>query len=516
MRLDRLWIKSFKNLKDFEINFDKELQPITVFIGHNGTGKSNVIEALVIIFRDLDLGKSSIFSYDLTYSYRKIKVQIIADSENSHLNIFVDGSKISLKKFNDYKTWYLPNHVFVYYSGLSERLESYFHDHQKKFYDEFVYGEDLPLRRFFYARAIYSYFILLSCLSFPDEESTEFIQNYLGISKLESVLFILKKPARKWKGEGTDERFWNAKGIVLDFLREIYNYSLAPIRVSEKREKINHLGFLESKEEDLLYLYIPNGEIFNQLAGRYNNSKDFFKILESTYLSDLIYDININVIKKETKDVLEFKDSSEGEQQLLTVLGLLKFNEDDESLFLLDEPDTHLNPAWKLNYLNLIYKFAGKQETSQTIICTHDPLLIGGLIRSQVQIFYRDEKTKKIIARPPEIDPKGMGVSGLLRSELFGLSTTLDPDTQNKINKKLELSFKSQLTKNELEELNKLSVELGSLDFTRTIRDPFYDRFLRAISSREEFKRQILTPPQIKEQEKIARKLIDEILEEEK
>ena len=128
----------------------------------------------------------------------------------------------------------------------------------------------------------------------------------------------------------------------------------------------------------------------------------------------------------------------------------------------------------------------------------------------------RPEKAKKIIARPPEIDPKGMGVSGLLRSELFGLSTTLDPDTQNKINKKLELSFKSQLTENELEELNKLAVELGSLDFIRTIRDPFYDRFLRAISSRDEFKRQILTPPQIKEQEKIARKLIDEILEEEK
>ena len=56
MKLDKLWIKDFKNLKDFTIDFDVE-QKTTVLIGHNGTGKSNLIEALVIIFRDLDLDR---------------------------------------------------------------------------------------------------------------------------------------------------------------------------------------------------------------------------------------------------------------------------------------------------------------------------------------------------------------------------------------------------------------------------------------------------------------------------
>ena len=49
MRIDKLWIKDFKNLKDFEIDFD-ENQMTTVLIGRNGTGKSNLIEAIVIIF----------------------------------------------------------------------------------------------------------------------------------------------------------------------------------------------------------------------------------------------------------------------------------------------------------------------------------------------------------------------------------------------------------------------------------------------------------------------------------
>jgi hypothetical protein len=43
-----------------------------------------------------------------------------------------------------------------------------------------------------------------------------------------------------------------------------------------------------------------------------------------------------------------------GEQQLLTVLGLLLFTRNDESLYLLDEYDTQLNPVWTYDYLRLL------------------------------------------------------------------------------------------------------------------------------------------------------------------
>ena len=69
MKLDKLWIKDFKNLKDIEVDFDED-QLITVVIGWNGAGKSNLIEALVIIFRNLDLGNSPEFAYRLEYICR--------------------------------------------------------------------------------------------------------------------------------------------------------------------------------------------------------------------------------------------------------------------------------------------------------------------------------------------------------------------------------------------------------------------------------------------------------------
>lgn len=55
MRIGRVHIKTrFKNLEDFQIDIDENAWE-TVLLGLNATGKSNFLESLVIIFRDLDL-----------------------------------------------------------------------------------------------------------------------------------------------------------------------------------------------------------------------------------------------------------------------------------------------------------------------------------------------------------------------------------------------------------------------------------------------------------------------------
>ena len=75
MRLDKLTIGSakdspthqFKNLKNVIIDFDQD-HWVTVVIGWNGTGKSNVLEALAIIFRDLISKKRTpAFAFQLAY-----------------------------------------------------------------------------------------------------------------------------------------------------------------------------------------------------------------------------------------------------------------------------------------------------------------------------------------------------------------------------------------------------------------------------------------------------------------
>jgi hypothetical protein len=116
----------------------------------------------------------------------------------------------------------------------------------------------------------------------------------------------------------------------------------------------------------------------------------------------------------------------------------------DHCLFLLDEPDTHLNPIWKLRYFEEIEKVlqrnAGQtiKGDSQILITTHDPIMVGSLKKEQVKIL-RKERGKTSIEEPDQ-DPQGMGVTGSLKSELFGLSSTLDFETQRRLNEHAPLT----------------------------------------------------------------------------
>ena len=156
-------------------------------------------------------------------------------------------------------------------------------------------------------------------------------------------------------------------------------------------------------------------------------------------------------------------------------------------------------------------------DTTQVILNTHDPLVIGSMDKNQVRIFKRDSETCKITAEQPDISPKGLGVAGILTSELFGLPTTLDGDTQEKLNEKNQLTIKQstgELTKSEVEHLRNLSNELTELGFSRTFRDPLYQRFIIALSQREEFKFKNYSGAELEQQNAIALEILDELLKE--
>lgn len=507
MRIDRLKIKDFKNLKDFQIDID-ESQLTSVFIGRNGAGKSNLLEAIVIIFRDLDLNAvTKDFSYEIIYKCSGCTVQIKNDATESKREFFVDDKKLTRTAFYKQRSDYLPEHIFAYYSGPSNRLEKHFAQHQKKFYRALLNGDDETLRPLFYARLVHSNFVLLSFFSFFEEKNQKFLKEYFDIEAVESVLFVLKRA--EWvKGKSHSKaEFWGARGVVRDFLDSLYEYTLAPLKEIESFEE-----GIKTVKKEVTYLYLKDQEKLQAFAEKYRNNVEFFKNLESTYISDLIEEVRIKV-RKTDGTIITFNELSEGEQQLLMVLGLLKFTQSKESLVLLDEPDTHLNPAWKFDYLTLIKDVVGQNESSQVIISTHDPIVIGGLNKEAVTIF--DRTTDGTTVRMPEVDPKGMGVAGLLTSDLFGLPTTLDTETQNKLDRKLQLQYKKERTAEENEELSQVTQELEQLGFSRTTRDPLYGQFLEHLYSRPEFQDKPITDDERKKMTELMDDILEEILEEE-
>ena len=140
--------------------------------------------------------------------------------------------------------------------------------------------------------------------------------------------------------------------------------------------------------------------------------------------------------------------------------------------------------------------------------------MIGGLNKEAVTIF--DRTVNGTTVRMPEIDPKGMGVAGLLTSDLFGLPTTLDSETQGKLDRKMQLQYKEDRTYEENKELFQLSHELEQLGFSRTTRDPLYGQFLEHLYSRPEFQDKPITEKERKKMTELMDDILGELLEKDK
>jgi ABC-type transport system involved in cytochrome c biogenesis ATPase subunit len=483
--------QKFKNLKNVTIDFDED-EWITLVIGWNGTGKSNVLEALVMLFRDLITGKDQwgkddkpSFAYTLRYQCHSKDIEIDADPDRSsepykiqfstlveksltelitskveQTDLFSDPKaekevsylqEIKYPAFKKRKDDFLPKYVFGYYSGHSDRLQNVFRPYLQQ-YDKKLRNaksEDPGLRRLFYALPVHSQFVLLAFVLQQDDLIREFLDNQLGLDtdekaeSIDSVLMVLNEPSwslnksRDPKGKygackTNPDIFWGAEGVVRDFLDRVHKVATAPIRNERKDEST----FWNKKTREYLYLFIKDLKQLGNLIGE-QKPREFFRDLESTYVSELISEVRIRVKLKKNDGSVTFRELSEGEQQLLTVLGLLRFTAEDESLFLLDEPDTHLNPKWSVDYIDYLNKFVTSdtetESSSHIVLTTHNPIAIAELTKKQVQILQRDKDSLKISSAVPKFDPKGMGYSGIVTSDMFGLASSVDKRTQRRL-----------------------------------------------------------------------------------
>lgn len=563
MRLDRLRIGSerahpahqFRNLKNVTIDFGEE-HWVTVVIGWNGTGKSNVLEALAIIFRDLICHvRTPAFAFQIEYQIgvgaAKRYVSIDADPVRSGEPFIIHvanpqevlaaragrdttidaaaprqplGRPTTLSAFLAEDDANLPRYVFSYYSGESRRMQEVFRPYLEKYDNDLRAGQDPGLKRLFFALPVHSQFVLLVFLTQEDEDVREVLASHLRLDPsegLESVLFVLREPP--WRSKEGDPRFWNARGVVRNFLARLYEVAMAPIEVSRRVAT----SMWNTKTLQFQYLYIKDLKTLRRLVGSQTPAA-FFRDLESTHVSELLEEVRIRVRLRDDDGTVTFRELSEGEQQLLTVLGLLRFTAKEESLFLLDEPDTHLNPRWSVDYLNYLRRVVDAtgaiEESSHVVMCTHNPMAIAELVKEQVQILQLStgDSTRRVVARQPEMDPRGLGYAAIVTSDMFGIASSLDGSTQLLLETQRELGAKKHLSPLEQEKLDVINAKLDRLGFRFFHPDDEYSRYLRlrndALAARfnvvADLSAHAVTMSR-DDREELATRLIDELLNEE-
>ncbi len=147
-------------------------------------------------------------------------------------------------------------------------------------------------------------------------------------------------------------------------------------------------------------------------------------------------------------------------------------------------------------------------------LATHNPLMIGTLRSNQVRVMAQTPEGTK--ATEPDFDPIGIGVEGLMKTELFGLPSTLAPEILEKIHKQYLLLGKENKTSEEDLELIRLGFELNNLGITRTHPNPYFEQFATAMAKRTPTPDINLSKADLEEQMRLANEILAELLEEEK
>lgn len=472
MKLISLWIDRYKNLHDANIEFSGTSIPMAV-IGNNGTGKSNLLEAILTIFIKIYFGEPPDFLFKIVYVAHAKHVEICRNSFSSGCSVIVDGLSMSTNRLKELAQSPIlrppfPELIFGYYSGTCKRLTQLFGRYERH-YARKLRSEKTGLERsFIFSDAEQAKLILLALLA---HKHFTFLAE-TSILCLDRLTITLQTP-KTFDPEEDDPEFWGATGIIRLFLADL-EYSAI-----EKKESrvLDRDGTTTKSKEQRRYTF---DQVTLEKLGNWSRSRgtSVFSMLQTLKMKNVLLEAKFTLTHVDKTTLFNFEDLSEGEKQLISVIGGLYLTNQHECLVLLDEPDTHLNPAWTWKYNSLLKNAINQEQEnrSSVLITTHNPILISGLTKDQVLIAHKGNN--QLTYTHPYRDPRGQGVANVLTSEFFGLPSSLDEHTQSLMDERLKLAFKDgRLTRVENARLKEINDYLDHLGLSISFRDPEYGEY---------------------------------------
>ena len=374
---------------------------------------------------------------DTTDRFARIKI-IKTPSNSAHvywLNHPDRGEKTPLSRGEAREL--LPTYVLGYSSGENEILSLPYFKMRFIQFDEYLhslqndlsYGGKPESRQVFLDNA-FNQAILLSNLLFEEPDALQPFKDEVGIEGLAQFRVILKKSivisaaqANNFP-EGfvqTDEDVDGSKIYRLPLLHR-FEATDAPkdkTAILDRLQRCATCSYYDA-DTDTLYLdYFVTEATREAFQNNFESAIDLFQYLQillilnlysvseplkrDLYLSESLYvnetvptlpsDARImrfkDLVLKKTgvNETIYAKSLSDGEYQFLHSLGLCLLYKDTNSLFLLDEPETHFNPDWRAKFITRLrecFNNADPKSLREVLITTHTPFLISDSTREQV------------------------------------------------------------------------------------------------------------------------------------
>jgi restriction system-associated AAA family ATPase len=450
----------------------RQLDPICL-IGLNGSGKSNLLEVLSEIFYFLeDFSKAKLsdlkkfekeFGFEIEYLLSKnvfntnksndqeeakseqIKILIKKEVKKSPIAyVWDDEDEYTSASPETFKT-YLPNQIIAYSSGMNELISNPYIKMDFQYLDEFTkLAKD---------KANLDYEI----------ENKMFFMDY-DINKLITISnFLFDKPMEN------DYGVINLKRVKDEIkIKELHSFSISiRLRNNEKKsivlpsflnieiEKLKKCATIydekpfENKQgkyfEYEFYFYINDAtralvKRYFKTAHEFYKTLYFFRLLNNHLISattqkeikeandkvnisalipkfeekEKVFNISDIAFRKlHSKEPVYYKQLSDGEHQFLHVFGILLLMNQNGTLFLFDEPETHFNPNWRSKFVSIINESIKDEmilREQELLLTTHSPFIVSDCKKENVFKFQRDEKTNKILT-PKNPDNETYGTS---------------------------------------------------------------------------------------------------------
>lgn len=337
MAITKLFISKYKNLENIDIDLTNSFTPL--IIGQNGSGKSNLLEAILIILKTLYTFNLEQCDFNFLISIKSRNQLEITFKKNNNDIILMDENKNYQKmlfrnrdknKYIDvvFQYRYLPNNIIVYYLGDNKRLYSIAKSIEKSNKSVNVVDK-------------YNYSNNSIILIENEIQLAALIASYLKGLQINDVFLIVSVVLYIKKSK--KELFFNS--ILSKYIKPYQENKYSRDKI--ELESNNILEFSLIKLTNTIIDLIKS-DVFSNFNE--TNQYGVNIIIKS-------YDSNQNSIQ------LNFRELSEGQQNwaIMRSFAYVFNGRNDNSIFLLDEPDAFFNPKWQNELVSSIRKLTDNQ-----------------------------------------------------------------------------------------------------------------------------------------------------------
>lgn len=426
---------------------DSNSNKITILLGVNGTSKSRILRALLddavssisenvpeaVLFSDIDLSNACLPTY---YSRPKKVIAISSvptDRFPTKSRFSTFRAKKTIHDINEYE-YIGPKHN----SNLVSRMQSL---------------EALITLSLSNKKATDAQYDFIRKLSLKTNVPYNFNVRVLNAELMSSII-------------SSDFVSGNGRNRVEDVLRA------AP----DIQEKINNPAWV-SKSFMILKKIIESRELSFSLNGDINHDENYDDVLldhlkiKSIKLSSKLSTYNTkNNNKKSIHGIDHF---SSGQWGLFSSLSALSLSVVDNTMILIDEPESTLHPSWQRSYIDDLLQAISHVKGCHVFIATHSPLLVNSLPDGCGEIILLKKENNEISAKKIDSPPHGWSANDTLES-FFDLESTRPVLIVNMIERALSLvsggfvNNKFELTEI-LPELDELAESLPEEDDLKSI-----------------------------------------------